>query len=1101
MAIDAGKIIAYLDMDTSGFTHAFDTASEQLSGFTSGGIEGALGSIGAAATTAGRALTLGVTAPLLGAAGAAVGVGMSFDESMSNVYGLMSSLDLTQDQMDALRDTAREMGATTKFSASEAADAMGYMALAGWDDQQVIAGLPGVLNLAAAANMDLAKASDIVTDTMTPFGMAAEEAARAADVFAYAQANSNTTVEGLGEAMKYVAPSADAFGMTLEDTAAALGTLANAGIKGSQGGTTLNAMLRDMKKNAEDGAIAIGKTKVALTNADGSYRSYGEIIRDIDTATQGMSESQRDAALSAIFGDESIKGVLATLKQGPDALDAMTAGMYAAGGAASSMAATMQDNLKGELTTLSSGVQEMGIALSDFLTPILRQGVGFVTDLVGRFNALDEGTKNMIFRAGALAAAAGPVVMTGGKLLTLLSGVNPLVLGFGAAASLAYTHSETLQGIVAQLGDGVSAFGTALQGGASLMDAFSTGLTAAFGEETAGKVLGVIDAISGAFSTVGEALSTVTEGVGTFLGSLFDGEGLTQSWQNAAEVISGYDWASLGTSILDGVTGAIDTAGAWLSGIFQTGLAAVQGIDWNALGTSIHDGALNLIDSAGAWLSGLFQTGKDAAAGIPWGDIGNAIWSGVTGVLDAAGNFLSGLFGAGKDAAISGVDWGAIGSAIWSGVTGVIDAAGSWLSNLFGFGKSAAEDMNWDEVGTAISGGVGAVLDTAGSWLSAGFDAAKTYASSIPWGEVGTAIQTGVTGVIDTAGTFLSGAFTAAKTAIEGISWGDVGSKISSGLSGALDTLGRIGGSIWDTITGWFSGDDGEKDAQADAEAMMDGLSSGITGGAGAVTAAASTAASGISTAMTNVLSLEGGTAITAGWMTGLSSGITTAQAALTADAQTVADAAKLAVDMALSAENGTTTGTVFMAGVSSGFTTAQATLSANAATVAASASYAASQEMRFSVGSGIGMNMVLGMAAGVRSGASSLYSAITSVASAAVRRARSALRINSPSGVFADDVGAWIPSGIGEGVTRNMEDALGPIEEMRDSMVSVMDGTLSGTRLGAPDVPWSPQASSGSPTTVNINISGDWTVRSEQDKQDIIDELFERIDDERRRR
>lgn len=1100
MAIDAGKIIAYLDMDTSGFTHAFDTASEQLSGFTSSGIEGALGSIGAAATTAGRALTLGVTAPLLGAAGAAVGVGMSFDESMSNVYGLMSSLDLTQDQMDALRDTAREMGATTKFSASEAADAMGYMALAGWDDQQVIAGLPGVLNLAAAANMDLAKASDIVTDTMTPFGMAAEEAARAADVFAYAQANSNTTVEGLGEAMKYVAPSADAFGMTLEDTAAALGTLANAGIKGSQGGTTLNAMLRDMKKNAEDGAIAIGKTKVALTNADGSYRSYGEIIRDIDTATQGMSESQRDAALSAIFGDESIKGVLATLKQGPDALDAMTASMYAAGGAASSMAAIMQDNLKGELTTLSSGVQEMGIALSDFLTPILRQGVGFITDLVGRFNALDEGTKNMIFRAGALAAAAGPVIMTGGKLLTLLSGVNPLMLGFGAAASLAYTHSETLQGIVAQLGDGVSAFGTALQGGASLMDAFSAGLTAAFGEETAGKVLGVIDAIRGAFSTVGEALSTVTEGVSTFLGSLFDGEGLTQSWQNAAEVISGYDWASLGTSILDGVTGAIDAAGTWLSGLFQTGLAAVQGIDWNGVGTAIHNGVLSAIDAAGTWLSNLFGFGKTAAEGIDWSGIGTAILSGIGSVLDSAGSFLAGLFGFGKDS-VEGMEWGGIGSAILSGVTGVLDGAGSFLSNLFGFGKSTVEGMEWGGVGSAILSGVTGVIDTAGNFLSGAFAAGKAVIDGIDWGGVGTAIAGGVSSIIDMEGTFLSGAFTAAKTAIEGISWGDVGSKISSGLSGALDTLGRIGGSIWDTITGWFSGDDGEKDAQADAEAMMDGLSSGITGGTGAVTAAASTAASGISTAMTNVLSLEGGTTITAGWMTGLSSGITAAQAALTADAQTVADAAKLAVDTALSAENGTTTGTVFMAGVSSGFTTAQAMLSANAATVAASASYAASQEMRFSVGSGIGMNMVLGMAAGVRSGASGLYSAITSVASAAVRRARSALKINSPSGVFADEVGAWIPGGIGEGVTRNMEDALGPIEEMRRSMVSVMDGTLSGPRLGAPDVPWSPQASGGSPTTVNINITGDWTVRSEQDKQDIIDELFERIDDERRRR
>lgn len=483
MNISAGTIMAYMDLDMSSFNNALDMAGEQLSGFASGGVAGALGSIGAAAETAGRALTMHITGKLLDVGQSALQVGMNFDASMSNVYGLMSSLNLTQMQMDALRDTAREMGATTKFSASEAADAMGYMALAGWDDAQVIAGIPGVLNLAAAANMDLAKASDIVTDTMTPFGLAAERAGEAADVFAYAQANSNTTVEGLGEAMKYAAPTADAFGMSLQDTAAAMGVLANAGIKGSQGGTTLNAMLRDMKKNADNGRIAIGKTKVALTNADGSYRSYAAIIRDIDKATSSMTASQRDAALDAIFGDESLKGILATLKQGPDALDDMTAGLYACGGAAADMAATMGDNLKGDLAILESGAQEMAIALSDWLVPAARGVVQGVTDLIGKFNALDDGTKNTIFRIGAMAAAAGPLLLSGGKVLTLLSGVNPLVVGLGAAAALAYTHSDALQGMVAKLGDGVTAFGAALESGAGFTAAFSAGLTAAFGEE------------------------------------------------------------------------------------------------------------------------------------------------------------------------------------------------------------------------------------------------------------------------------------------------------------------------------------------------------------------------------------------------------------------------------------------------------------------------------------------------------------------------------------------------------------------------------------------------------------------------------------------
>ena len=1142
MGIDAGKIIAYLDMDTTGFTHAFDTASEQLSGFADGGIEGALGSIGAAATTAGRALTLGITTPLLTAAGAAVSVGMGFDESMSNVYGLMSSLNLSQSQMDALRDTAREMGATTKFSASEAADAMGYMALAGWNDQKVIAGLPGVLNLAAAANMDLARASDIVTDTMTPFGMAADRAAEAADVFAYAQANSNTTVEALGEAMKYAAPSADAFGMTLQDTSAAMGILANAGIKGSQAGTTLNAMLRDMQKNAKNGAIAIGKTKVALTEADGSYRSYADIIRDIDKATQGMSESQKTAALRAVFGDESLKGVLATLKQGPDALDAMTQGMYACGGAAEGMAAIMQDNLKGELTTLSSGIQEMGIALSDFLTPILREGVSFVTDLVGKFNALDDGTKNMIFRAGALTAAAGPVLTIGGKLLTVLSGVNPLVLGFGAAAALAYTHSETLQGIVSSMGDGVSAFGTALQNGASLLDAFSAGLTAAFGEEATEKVLGVIGSISGAFTTVGDALSTVTEAVGTFFGSLFDGEGLTQSWDNAAAVISGYDWAALGTSIWNGVTSVLDAAGEWLSNLFSAGLSAVQTIDWNALGTSIHDGVCSLIDSAGAWLSGLFTSGKDAAKGIEWGDIGTAIWNGVTSILDAAGSFLSGLFGVGKDAAVSGVDWAAIGSAIWGGVTGVIDAAGAWLSSLFSAGKTAAEGVPWSGVGSAILGGVTGAIDTAGAWLSSLFSTGKTAAVGLAWGDVGAAISGGVTGTIDTAGVFLSGAFSTAKTAIEGIKWEDVGnaiatgvngaidtagkflsgafeaaktaisgikwdevgSTISQGISGAIDGLAKLGGSIWDTITGWFGGND-EEDAKGDAKSsgksLTDGMETGITEGSTAVTAAANTAATAALGAAAGTLSSDAGIAVTTAWMGGLSSGITDAQETLTTDAQTAAQGAQTAAADCLTLDIGKEDGTAYMAGVSSGFNGARSALAADAKTVAGEAASAARTALAYSVGQGIGQNMVYGMAAGVRSGASAMYSTITSVANAAVRRAKSALRINSPSGVFADEVGAWIPGGIGVGVTKNMDDALGPLDEVRRSMVGLFDGALSGVTLGDPQIPWSPQGSGGGPTTVNININGDWTVRSDEDRDAILSELYERISDETRRR
>lgn len=1102
MNISAGTIMAYMDLDMSSFNSAIDMAGEQLSGFASGGVADALGSIGAAAETAGRALTMHITGKLLDVGQAALQVGMDFDASMSNVYGLMSSLNLSQAQMDALRDTAREMGATTKFSASEAADAMGYMALAGWDDAQVIAGIPGVLNLAAAANMDLAKASDIVTDTMTPFGMAAERAGEAADVFAYAQANSNTTVEALGEAMKYAAPTADAFGMTLQDTAAAMGVLANAGIKGSQGGTTLNAMLRDMKNNAKNGAIAIGKTKVALTNADGSYRSYAAIIRDIDKATSSMTASQRDAALGAIFGDESLKGILATLKQGPDALDAMTEGMYACGGAAEDMAATMGDNLKGDLAILESGAQDMAIALSDWLMPAARGVVQGITDMIGKFNALDDGTKNTIFRIGAMAAAAGPLLLNGGKVLTLLSGVNPLVVGLGAAAVLAYTHSDALQGMVAKLGDGVTAFGAALESGAGFTAAFSAGLTAAFGEEAAGKVLGAIEGIKTAISTVGDVLTTVTDAVGTFFGSLFDGEGLKQSWENAAAVISGYDWTALGTSILSGVTGALDAAGEWLKNIFTAGLTAAKGVNWFELGTSIHDGIQTILDTAGGWLKSLFEAGKTAAGEISWADIGTAIWNGVTSVLDMAGSFLSGLFGLGKDSAIANVDWSAIGTAIWNGVTGVIDAAGSWLSSLFGFGKSAAEGLPWGEVGTAIQTGVGTVLDTAGSWLSAGFDAAKTYVAGIPWNEVGTAIKGGVETVLDTAGAWLSSGFEAAKTAISGIDWGGVGSTISSGISGAIDGLAKLGSGIWDTITGWFGGGDEEKakgDAKTSGSNLTTGMETGIAEGSAAVTTAATNAASSAMTAAAQTLTAENGTTITETWVGGMVTGIANQNPILTLGVQTLGDNAVTTATDTLTADAGKTIANSFVGGICSAVAVAGPILNVQMQTTAGDAAAKAGAVLSYTQGYDIGVNMVRGITAGVRSTSGELYSQMVQMARTAVSRTKNALRIHSPSGVFADEVGAWIPGGIGEGVLSHEDDALGPLEEVRASMVDTMTGALSGVDTGWSDAPWNQGGGGGRAVTVTINVTGDWHVRSEQEKQEIISELGERVREELR--
>lgn len=478
MHFDGGTILSALDLDTSGFTNGMQMAASQLDGFNTGGFSERIGALGSAMETAGRTMSLAVSAPLLGLATASVKTGMDFDASMSNVAALSGATGVA---FDNLRDKAREMGATTIYSATQAADAFGYMALAGWDSEQMIAGIPGVLNLAAAAGMDLARASDIVTDTMTPFGMAAEEAGRAADVFALAQAKSNTNVEQLGDAMKYAAPNAAAFGMTLEDTAGALGILANAGIKGSMAGTTLNAILRDMKKSAEDGAIAIGNQKVSIVNADGSYRSYAEIIKDVDAATQGMSQSQRDAALSAIFGDESIKGINATLAQGTGALDEFTGALYEADGTAEHMASVLTDNLKGDITAMGSAISESAIGLSDFLTPAIRGAVQWVTNAVSGFNSLSEGTRTLIYRIGGVAAAIGPVLLVGGKLLGVLGSIGTPIGIVAAGFAALYKWCAPVTNVVDKMGMSLDIFWRNIKGGNDPLMAFARGINRGFG--------------------------------------------------------------------------------------------------------------------------------------------------------------------------------------------------------------------------------------------------------------------------------------------------------------------------------------------------------------------------------------------------------------------------------------------------------------------------------------------------------------------------------------------------------------------------------------------------------------------------------------------
>jgi len=376
------------------------------------------------------------------AGGLAVGAGLGiavktaadFESSMSQVKAISGA---TGDEFNSLRDKAIEMGNKTVFSASESADAMSALAQMGWDTDQIMGGIEHTLNLAAAGGLELADSATITANTMNQFGLEAEDAERVADVFAYTASNAGTDVTQMADAMQYAGSNAAAAGMSIEDTAAFIGVLGDAGITGSKAGTALNGMLRDLKKNSEDGAVAIGDQSVALYDAEGKMRPMPDVIGDIARATEGMSNEQRDAALSAVFGDQALAGFNAVAGQGADSVSELSEELSESKGTAEEMADVMQDNLNGSLTELGSAFEGVMIAIGTALIPVIEKAVEVLKSAADWFNDLSETAKNNI----GIFLAVSSVVMTLGGAFLILVGSLPFIMN-------GFTHVARLLGMV-----------------------------------------------------------------------------------------------------------------------------------------------------------------------------------------------------------------------------------------------------------------------------------------------------------------------------------------------------------------------------------------------------------------------------------------------------------------------------------------------------------------------------------------------------------------------------------------------------------------------------------------------------------------------------
>lgn len=384
----------------------------------------------------GNTLTAGLTVPITGLGLAAVSTGNSFEAQMSRVQAIAGA---TKDELKQLTEQAIDLGAETSFNASQVAQAMENLASAGFTTQEIMEAIPGLLDLAASSGAELATASEIAASAIRGFGLDASQSGHVADVFAEAAARTNAQVEDMGYAMKYIAPVANTMGISLEETAAAIGIMSDAGIKGEQAGTTLRGALTRLTKPTDKMLGIMEDLGISFYDNEGHMKSLADITEMLEDATKDLTDEQEQNALTVLFGTESLSGMLALINRGSDDLKDMTKAFKKADGAAENMADTMLDNTAGSLESLSGSIESAGIAIQKALSPEIRELSEWIQELVNDFNNLSEEEQQNIIKTIALVAGIGPLVKilgtTGKTIGNVTSGIGIFSQAIGVATN------------------------------------------------------------------------------------------------------------------------------------------------------------------------------------------------------------------------------------------------------------------------------------------------------------------------------------------------------------------------------------------------------------------------------------------------------------------------------------------------------------------------------------------------------------------------------------------------------------------------------------------------------------------------------------------
>ena len=756
MAVNIGTAQGYLDLDISRFTSALQqanaAASTQMKSMSSN-LQSGLQGVGSAMTGAGKKLTTAVTVPVVALGTAAVKTTSKFDESMSKVQALSGA---TAKDFQTLRQKAKDMGATTRYSASEAADALGYMALAGWDTNQMVSGLDGVLNLAAASDMDLAQASDMVTDYLSAFGLEAKDAAKMADQMAYAQAHSNTSTQQLGDAFGNCAATMASGGQTMETTTALLEAMANQGTKGSEAGTQLSAVMRDLTHKMEDGAIQIGETSIAVQDQNGNFRSLIDIMADVKNATDGMGTAERAAALSSVFTAHSIKGVNQILNEGTDTIAGYEDALHNCDGTAKEMADTLLNNLSGQLTILKSALEGLAIQIGDILMPYIKKFVSWVQQLVEKFSKLSKEEKEQIVKIAAIAAIIGPLLLVVGKLLT---GLATMIKTFSILKSSFIALKAGFSGLSAAIG--------AMSAPVIAVIAVIAALIAVFvhlwktNEDFRKKIISIWDKISSKFEKAGQKITAAINSLGFNFSSL--GEAIYAAWDwicNALEPIISEIFANIGRligGVIDVVTGVVQVICGIIK-VFKDG-------DWSLFLEglkSLWKGFLSFIAAPFIAVFNVLE-GYLEKFGASWEQIWTAISTFFTNIWNGITTFFTNAM-----------------NTIQSVATTVFTAISTFFTNI------------WNSIKTIFMTVINAIVQ----FITTAFNGIKTVVSTVMntiktvvstvWNGIKTTIMT----VINAIKTGISTAFNTIKTTISNI------------INGIKNTVSDVFNGIWNFIKG-----------------------------------------------------------------------------------------------------------------------------------------------------------------------------------------------------------------------------------------------------------------------------------------------------------